>query len=265
MPTDTPARPRALGHLDAPPADASTPQYFGLDSLGANLNLNRVSDDDYWRDFTRTPSLTQRLLSNDAALNWSKGDWSGAARALNYQTLQYAPAPIVPPYDRLPQITANYNKYDWHGFDFSSTPTTRGSEADRVAAAASPTASAPSRWRQLSRPLLTPGSFVTPEAAAARAPPTSSTRRWPTARARASRTVPTFSLDSGLVFERDASFFGRAFRQTLEPRAFYVYTPYRDQSQLPNYDSASNDFNFATDLHRERVLAATTASPTATC
>jgi LPS-assembly protein len=40
--------------------------------------------------------------------------------------------------------------------------------------------------------------------------------------------------------------FGRSFRQTLEPRAFYVYTPYRDQSLLPNYDSASNDFNFAT-------------------
>ena len=58
--------------------------------------------------------------------------------------------------------------------------------------------------------------------------------------------MPTFSLDSGLVFERDASYFGRAFRQTLEPRAFYVYTPFRDQSQLPNYDSARNDFNFAT-------------------
>jgi LPS-assembly protein len=61
----------------------------------------------------------------------------------------------------------------------------------------------------------------------------------------ASRVVPTFSLDSGLVFERDASYFGRSFRQTLEPRAFYVNTPYRDQSMLPNYDSGANDFNFA--------------------
>jgi LPS-assembly protein len=48
------------------------------------------------------------------------------------------------------------------------------------------------------------------------------------------------------VFERNASFFGRAFLQTLEPRAFYVYTPFRDQSKLPNYDSGQNDFNFAT-------------------
>jgi LPS-assembly protein len=48
------------------------------------------------------------------------------------------------------------------------------------------------------------------------------------------------------VFERDISYFGKGFRQTLEPRAFYVNTPYRDQSLLPNYDSGANDFNFAT-------------------
>jgi LPS-assembly protein len=48
------------------------------------------------------------------------------------------------------------------------------------------------------------------------------------------------------VFERDARYFGRSFRQTLEPRAFYVHTPFRDQNFLPNYDSAATDFNFAT-------------------
>ena len=90
---------------------------LNLDSLNAAININRVSDDDYWRDFTRTPSLTQRLLISDAQLNWTKGDWSGQVRALKYQTLQYELAPILPPYDRLPQVTANYNKYDWKGFD----------------------------------------------------------------------------------------------------------------------------------------------------
>jgi LPS-assembly protein len=57
--------------------------------------------------------------------------------------------------------------------------------------------------------------------------------------------VPTFSLDSGLVFERNSSLWGRDFVQTLEPRAFYVYTPYRNQSLLPNYDTGVADFNFA--------------------
>jgi LPS-assembly protein len=39
---------------------------------------------------------------------------------------------------------------------------------------------------------------------------------------------------------------GRAFTQTLEPRAFYTYTPFRDQSRLPLYDTGANDFNFGT-------------------
>ncbi|HEY9095363.1 MAG TPA: LPS-assembly protein LptD, partial [Hydrogenophaga sp.] len=62
----------------------------------------------------------------------------------------------------------------------------------------------------------------------------------------ASRVVPTLSVDSGLVFERPAQFFGRDYIQTLEPRAFFTWTPFRDQSALPNYDSGSRDFNLAT-------------------
>jgi LPS-assembly protein len=217
---------------------------LGLDSLGGTLNINRVSDDDYWRDFTRTPSLTQRLLSSDASLSWSKGDWSGGVRALSYQTLQYSLAPIVPPYDRLPQITANYNKYDWHGFDFSlnndytrfrgDPVLQRQPDGERVFSQAS-----------LSRPFLTPGTFVIPKVMLHA---TSYQFDAPLANgaSTASRVVPTFSLDSGMIFERDTKLFGRAFRQTLEPRAFYVYTPFRDQSLLPVYDSAANDFNFAT-------------------
>jgi LPS-assembly protein len=38
---------------------------------------------------------------------------------------------------------------------------------------------------------------------------------------------------------------GRSFTQTLEPRAFYTYTPFHNQSGLPNYDSGASDFNFA--------------------
>jgi LPS-assembly protein len=59
------------------------------------------------------------------------------------------------------------------------------------------------------------------------------------------RVLPTASLDSGLVFERDASLFGSAVTQTFEPRLFYVYTPYRNQDQFPNFDSGAADFNYA--------------------
>jgi LPS-assembly protein len=60
-----------------------------------------------------------------------------------------------------------------------------------------------------------------------------------------SRVVPTFSLDSGLVFERDTHFFNNPATQTLEPRLFYVNTPFRDQHLFPNFDTAEATFNFS--------------------
>jgi len=251
---------------------------LGLDSLSANININRVSDDDYWRDFSRTPTLAQRQLPNEAALNWGKGDWSGILRTTRYQTLQYNLSPIVPSYDRMPQITANYAKYDWHGFDvglnldytrFRVNSILSGQPGFDVNQQSQPDGDRAFAQATISRPFITPSSFVIPKLQLhatsynyylpqADVPKLtvngityvngvpynpSSLYFFPTS---SNRTVPTFSLDSGLIFERDANYFGRAFRQTLEPRAYYVYTPYRNQSMLPNYDSAANDFSFAT-------------------
>ncbi|RYF35826.1 MAG: LPS-assembly protein LptD, partial [Comamonadaceae bacterium] len=84
-----------------------------IGQLNLNLNLNRVSDDNYWRDFTRTSgSLTQRLLASDALLSWGRGYWTASARTLRWQTLQDATAPITPPYDRLPTLAARYARPD---------------------------------------------------------------------------------------------------------------------------------------------------------
>ena len=67
-------------------------------------------------------------------------------------------------------------------------------------------------------------------------------------------TVPTLSLDAGLVFERDSTWFGRDAYQTLEPRIFYAWTPYRDQSEIPIFDSTIADLNFTT-LFTENVYS----------
>jgi LPS-assembly protein len=222
------------------------PKPFGLDSLTGVVNINRVSDDNYWTDFTRTPSLTQRLLSNDGALNWSTGDWSGKFAAQNWQTLQEVTSPITPPYNREPQITANYTKYDWNGFDVSVQNDFTRFTADPTQQGGQPNGDRAYSMTTVSRPFLTPGTYVIPKVilnATAYQFDSPLTTNGATS---ADRVVPTFSLDSGAVFERDADYFGRAFIQTLEPRAYYVYTPFRNQNYLPNYDSAANDFNFAT-------------------
>jgi LPS-assembly protein len=209
-----------------------------------NLNLNRVSDDNYWRDFTRTSSsLTQRLLSNDASLSWSSGDFTNSVRTLKWQTLQDVTAPITPPYDRLPQLVTRYDRDNGGGFNYSVTADYTRFQADGVLTG-QPNAQRAFSMMQISRPWTTAAGFITPKLqlhATVYQFDTSTVNGSDTAH----RTLPTFSLDSGLVFERDTSYFGKTFRQTLEPRAFYVNTPFRDQSQLPNYDSGATDFNFA--------------------
>lgn len=50
--------------------------------------------------------------------------------------------------------------------------------------------------------------------------------------------IPRYSLDSGLVFERQFSLFNFPFTQTLEPRLYYLKVPYHNQMNVPNFDSA---------------------------
>ena len=214
-------------------------------NLGVSLSLNRVSDDNYWRDFTRVnPWLTQRLLANDLALKWASGYTSASLRMLKWQTLQDASSPIVPPYDRMPQLTAKYARADLNGFDLSVSADTTQFTSDRLLTG-QPNGLRSFTQAQISRPWVSPSGFIVPKVQLH-----ATDYRFDSAltngRTSMGRVVPSLSLDSGLVFERDATYFGRAFRQTLEPRAFYVLTPFRNQRALPNYDSGSNDFNFAT-------------------
>ncbi|WKK88878.1 LPS-assembly protein LptD [Diaphorobacter sp. C33] len=220
--------------------------------VGLGIDIKRVSDDNYWRDFSQRNSgrsgvndqLTQRLLPGDATLNWARGEHSLLLRTLKWQTLQDVNAPIIPPYDRMPQLRWEYRPLQLAGgLDASVEADYTSFHADR-AYTGQPNAKRSYTMAQVSRPFLAPAGFITPRVQLHSthyefdAPLANGQRT-------ASRTLPTFSLDSGLVFERDARYFGRDFLQTLEPRAFYTYTPYRDQRLLPIYDTAVNDFNFA--------------------
>ncbi|MEY2952954.1 MAG: hypothetical protein RLZZ401_1041 [Pseudomonadota bacterium] len=227
---------------------------LGLGGLGLNLNLNRVSDDNYWRDFPRAAlSLTTRLLPADGTLTWGRGDFSMGLRTLKWQTLQDPTAPITPPYDRLPQLTGRFFRSNvGPGLDVLQ-------EADYTQFSADPALTNQANARrifsrtQISRPWQAPGWFVIPKLQL-HATSYEFDRPISNGATTASRVVPTLSIDSGLVFERDAQYFGRAFLQTLEPRAFYVHTPFRDQSLLPLYDTGVADFNFAT-IYTENAFA----------
>lgn len=58
------------------------------------------------------------------------------------------------------------------------------------------------------------------------------------------RALPIASLDTGLIFDRSASLFGNSYTQTLEPRLYYLYVPYRNQDNLPLFDTRLLSFDY---------------------
>ncbi|MGO4001110.1 LPS-assembly protein LptD [Pseudomonas fluorescens] len=59
------------------------------------------------------------------------------------------------------------------------------------------------------------------------------------------RAVPIASIDSGLYFDRNTQWFGKNYRQTLEPRLFYLYVPEKNQEDIPVFDTSEYTFNYA--------------------
>lgn len=244
--------------------------YVAGGAMGLNLNVNRVSDNDYWKDFSMISGTgIQRLLSNDVGLNWTNGEFTTAIRAQQWQTLQdlaNVSNRITPPFDRLPQLTARLQRFNVNGFDFSVDgdltrfSSMRDIECDEASSRSTsklfyncaPNADRAVSWVQLSRPMVSPFGYITPKIQLhGRSYQFDGGLRntlfydGHQGQTSASITTPTFSLDAGMAFERTHRLFDRAWTQTLEPRLFYVYTPFREQSYLPNYDSGRGAFNFA--------------------
>jgi LPS-assembly protein len=244
-----------------------------IGNIGVALTVNRVSDDNYWRDFVGFggtglvgsgldgsglggvgvggTGLTQRLLNNDLNLTWGQGFLTTGFRVQKWQTLQDIASPIASPYDRLPQITARYGRSNVplggiNGVDWSVEGDFTGFSAVSTLAYPKYNGQRAFTRAQISRPFLWPAGYITPKLQLHATSYQFDAPLFTNGPTSANRLVPTFSLDAGLQFERDASFLGRSLLQTLEPRAFYVRTPYRNQSFLPIYDSGASGFNFAT-------------------
>ncbi|WP_428421456.1 LPS-assembly protein LptD [Methylibium sp.] len=223
------------------------------------LALQRASDNDFWKDFAGTlPSPTPRLLPTDAyarrRFDYGWGDTVAYARVQTWQVLQdIDPASrIVSPYQREPQIGVRQRgaaaglEWQWeteaNRFSNDDASLQTGSRLHALGSLARP-------WS----PIGAPGWTLTPRVSFNAASydldqPLADGRR------HASRIIPTVSLDSAWIFERDSSAFGRDLTQTLEPRLLYVNTPFRDQTGLPNFDSAANDFNF-TSIYSDNVFS----------
>ncbi|WP_232539931.1 LPS-assembly protein LptD [Azohydromonas aeria] len=254
---------------------------LGLDHAGTSSGIDyrltgvRVSDDAYWKDFPRFSSqlnarastalggtMPPRLLPLNLRaerrfghFDAPEGQWTTYARTLSWQVLQTADTltRITPPYERLPQIGVQGGlplagglrldlQSEFNRFSLAPTADATLNEGSRLHAVAA-----------VSRPWATSWGFFRPKLSL-NAASYATDRPMADGRSSASRVIPTFSADTGLVFERPATLFGRAVNQTLEPRLLYVRTPYRDQSMLPKFDTAIRDLDI-TSMYQENPFS----------
>ncbi|MGE5791666.1 MAG: LPS-assembly protein LptD [Bacteroidota bacterium] len=223
-----------------------------LNGFTGLVNYQKVSDDNYFRDLSGRLSIaTQTNLSQQALATYSAptGYWSATANYQRFQTLQDPQNPVPIPYFREPQFLVNALRPTPAGVDLGF----RGEFVSFGNSALVPTGSRTTAYPWVAWPLVTSYGFVKPKAGVAAigynlSTPGSFTEEHP------SIALPITSLDSGLIFERDTQWFGTDYLQTLEPRAYYLYVPFRDQAKFPVFDTTTSDLNFS-QLFQENIFA----------
>jgi len=216
-------------------------QQFAYGFTGA-LSLNGVSDGTYFSDMSKPATgLAQGSQLRQAQLSYSGGWWGASMIAQRYQVLQDPSLPpVTEPYRRLPQINLSATRHD---LPLGSTASFSG-ELVKFGHPTNVIGQRNTYYPQISLPLQTAFMQVTPKLGV-------NFTRYQLERQAAgtpsslSRSVPIFSLDGSLVFERDTDLFGRNLIQTLEPRLYYLYVPQRDQTQIPVFDTGVADFSFS--------------------
>lgn len=205
------------------------------------IDYAEVSDDDYFRDLSGNLSIaTQTYLRQDGLLNYSSrsGWWRAYGRIQKFQVLQDPLNPIPEPYERVPQLVLNVLNQNSPYVDV-------GLEGEFVAFD-HPTRRTGQRliaYPSIAFPLSGPGAYIKPKIGMH--------ATWYNLDdfddlddRRPTRSMPIASIDTGLIFEREMNWLGTSWLQTLEPRLYYLYVPYRDQDDIPIFDTTLADFNY---------------------
>jgi len=219
------------------------------DHWSGNIDYNYVSDDYFLEDFSKNlTENAQNQLPQQGELNYAGEHWSFTGRLQGYQTLHPVDVDSVftNQYTRFPQLLLGGDyPNQWGGlhyfinteathFDIRNTPgdSTKLPIGDRIHA--QPGIELPFNWPFLylnSRAQIALTEYelahvdnVTPK--------------------HQDRGLPIFDISSGLYLDHDINFFQHAYLHTLEPQIYYVYIPYRNQAEIPVFDTTVNTLTY---------------------
>src|SRR5579863_3302903 len=223
-----------------------------------NLIYNWVSDDAYFQDLgSNLPISSEVFLERHARLTYDdEQDWSFITQIQDFQVIDPFVASGQFPYRRLPQMVLNW------GNNLDTTGPLYGVYAEGVRFQRDERIGT---WRSdikpfIGYPFTDASGYFTPTlawrltdydlgqsmfTAAGGVPVTDGDRHL-------SRVTPIFDIDTGLYFDRDAG----DYIETLEPRLYYLRIPYRDQNQIPIFDTVSPQFSYEQMFSDNRFIGA---------
>lgn len=208
----------------------------------------KSGDNNYFADMSTSIAVTSQVsLRQTAHLDYNKtDDLSDIKASLKVQEFQNLTS--ASPYELKPSFNVSFKK-DWENktdqslflqtdANFMYDQFDTGNNAANNIATGSRVASTPS----ISFPIEASFGYLKPKLIA-------NLRHYDLDDAQTSKksiAIPTVSLDSGLYLDRPFELSGYNFIQTLEPRVFYTYTPYEDQTEIPMFDTSLNELNSTT-------------------
>jgi len=208
--------------------------------LHTDIDFNWVSDEDYFEDMGTSLDISStRFLERRIDVHYSGDKWWAMGRLQGYQTIDKTIPISSRPYRRLPQIqfgTSFPERNRRLNFQFRGEVVNFHRRAGATGTRIDVTPS-------ISYPIHSLSSYFVPKFSlrhtayllkdSGKGEPSSP-----------ERTLPIFSLDSGLFLERNTNIGGRSFIHTLEPRLYYLAVGYKDQDDLPLFDTGEYTISF---------------------
>jgi LPS-assembly protein len=226
------------------------------------INFNRVSDIDYMNDFDNAnvfgANTTTIVQSGSVAYN--DENWNTSVLAQTYQVLDQNLYVENTPYSLLPQINvaANYPstiKYLDYGFnsqltDFYKSPLATGDDypVTGIRTYINPFISAPlkKQWGGITPKIVFNQTNYNLGHTQNNGYPDS----------QINRSIPILTVDSNLNLFRNYIYKDTPYQQTLTPRLFYTYIPYKNQSNIPLFDTSYSNFSYSSLFNPNRFTGA---------
>ncbi len=218
-----------------------------------NLDINYVTDDYYLQDFAYNPFNSSRdQLLNQAEIHYASDNWRFLGRLQTFQSLHpINQQPIFDQYSRLPQLylASDYPEWPNHlAFQINSEFVNFERPRDFITGDPKMTGQRLHLQPSLVYPIITPATFFIPKLQLdGTFYNLQNTMNQPTQQ---SRVLPIFNIDTGVYFEKDLG----CFKQTLEPRLFYLFVPEANQNNIPVFDTTLPPFSFAQLFRTNRFV-----------